>query len=144
MYKNILVAVDLKDKSEELVLKAAKFANTNDADLIIVHVFEAAYLDGGFEAYLYSGIDAANHSVSQGRMNELYDYAKSLGVKNVNTKVVTSTSVSGCINYELEESYDIDLIVIGHSQKEGVAKVISGNIPAAVVRNSKCDVFVVK
>ncbi len=143
MYKNILVAVDLKEHSEKIVKKAAEFAFANNADLIIVHVFEAVYLEGGFDAYLYNGFNRETHGANQVILNDLKDIAMAMGCKNVLTKVVTSTSVSGCINYELEEEYDIDLIVIGHNKKQGISKVVAGNIPSTVVRNSKCDVFVV-
>ncbi len=143
MYKNILVSVDLKDRSKDIVTRAVDFAKANNAHLMIVYIFEAAYLEGGFEAYLYSGVDQATHGVNQEKLKELVDHAKSLGCENVVSKIITSTSVSGCINYELEENYDIDLIVMGHSARQGLSRAIGGHIPSTVVRNSKCDVFVV-
>ncbi len=143
MYKNILVAVNLKEDSEKIVKKAAKFAKDNSADLIITYIFEATYIEGGFEAYLYSGLNSETHGVNQVRLNELKELATDMGVKKVITNSITSTSISGCINYELTDMYNIDLIVIGHTKKEGIAKAIAGHIPSSVVKNAKCDVFVV-
>lgn len=62
--------------------------------------------------------------------------------ERIETKVVTARSVSeGIINSAKEEG---DLVIIGASQESSVDKLLFGDIPAAVVRQSRKPVVIVR
>lgn len=144
MYKTILVPVDFSDQSKTLVKKATQFALENKATLIIAHVSEVAYIDGGYETYLYTGYDTVAHNSDMAKINELKELAHSLGLEDVVTEIATSTSIVGTILYEFCENYPVDLIVIGSSKNKKIQHFLLGDIAANIVRHSKCDVFVNK
>lgn len=144
MWDTILVPVDLTQSSEKIVKKAVSFARTNRATLILCHVSEIAYVEGSYENFLYTGVDHKNHSIDQLRMEELKKYVIDLGHNDVQTMLLSSTSVSGCIIYEVCADYKIDLIVVGGSLQSKLKSFVLGTTASHITKNATCDVFVVK
>ncbi|MCP5097529.1 MAG: DUF389 domain-containing protein, partial [Chloroflexi bacterium] len=63
-------------------------------------------------------------------------------VKRIQTKIITTSSVTdGIVN---EAKHEYDLVILGASQESSLDKVLFGDVPAAVVRQCKKPVMIVR
>lgn len=79
-------------------------------------------------------------ALGKSRLRQLLRF---VGAENqIESKVITAVSVTDGITSEASQGYD--LVIIGASQESSVDRLLFGDIPAAVVRQSKCAVAIVR
>lgn len=78
-------------------------------------------------------------AVGKNRLRQLLEYID--GVDRIETKVISADSVTEGI---IEAAHDADLVIIGASQESSLDKLLFGNIPDAVVRQSKRPVMIAR
>lgn len=119
-YKNILVAVDLSDKSDLLVKRAVSLARPFSSKIALIHV------DAYYNTY-YSGIIEANIGYSRESISEEEERMLKLLADNAGYPVSQILSNRGDISSALSEAidkYDIDLVICGH-HKDFWSKLVS-------------------
>ncbi|MFQ5435697.1 MAG: TIGR00341 family protein, partial [Anaerolineae bacterium] len=86
------------------------------------------------------GMETHESALGQARMRHMLNF---VGAENrIQTKLVHGrTVIEGIVR---EASRDYDLVVIGASRESSLDKVLFGDIPAAVVRQSKTPIMIVR
>ncbi|HBC90377.1 MAG TPA: universal stress protein [Lactococcus sp.] len=137
-YKNVLVAVDGSEQSNQAIQEAVEISKKNQASLLVVHVKDVAQLYGS--AYIMPTVleEAEKQSA------EILDEAG----KIIGDKVEYKTfQVSGSPKKEIvdfAEANDVDLIVLGSTGKGAIDRVLVGSTASYVVNHAPCNVMVVK
>jgi len=91
--------------------------------------------------YVAAGIsNPAGERLGQDRLQQVLEYVDA--GNRIQSKIVFSDSIADAIVTEVNDGYD--LVMIGASRESSLDKVLFGDIPAAVVRTSKCPVAVVR
>lgn len=136
----ILVAYDGSDPAQKAVKRAVKAAD--DEEIILLGVIETA--DGMIEA----GLD-----IVQDRLKEMQDEQTSELSEEIKTLLETGDvefrieTVVGKPSREIisfAEENDVSEIVIGSHGREGISRVLLGNVAENVVRRSPFTVIVVR
>ena len=140
-YKNILIAVDGSTESEWAYNKAVAVAKRNDAKLTIVNVVDSRSY-ASVEAYDTQIVNKAT-SFAESLLSGYKEFAENNGVHNVATKLEFG-SPKTVIPKKLAVDFDVDLIMCGTSGLNAVERFIVGSVSESIVRNSPCDVLVVR
>ena len=140
-YKNILIAVDGSTESEWAFNKAVAVAKRNDAKLTIVNVVDSRSY-ASVEAYDTQIVNKAT-SFAESLLSGYKEFAKKNGVNNVATKLEFG-SPKTVIPKKLAVEFDVDLIMCGTSGLNAVERFIVGSVSESIVRNSPCDVLVIR
>ncbi|MGK9043472.1 universal stress protein [Mammaliicoccus vitulinus] len=140
-YKNILIAVDGSTESEWAFNKAVAVAKRNDAKLTIVNVVDSRSY-ASVEAYDTQIVNKAT-SFAESLLSGYKEFAETNGVNNVATKLEFG-SPKTVIPKKLAIEFDVDLIMCGTSGLNAVERFIVGSVSESIVRNSPCDVLVIR
>ncbi|MEX6014640.1 universal stress protein [Mammaliicoccus sciuri] len=140
-YKNILIAVDGSTESEWAYNKAVAVAKRNDAKLTIVNVVDSRSY-ASVEAYDTQIVNKAT-SFAESLLSGYKEFAENNGVHNVATKLEFG-SPKTVIPKKLAVDFDVDLIMCGTSGLNAVERFIVVSVSESIVRNSPCDVLVVR
>ncbi|QER67209.1 universal stress protein [Paucilactobacillus nenjiangensis] len=145
-YSNVLVGIDGSKQSEMALNKAISIAAQNGAILSLLSVINGERFPNT-STVGYGFIDRSVYDSSVSEMEKkLAEYKKTAlaaGVKDV----VTDVKI-GNAKVELGNDYpqdnDVDLIVVGATGLNFIGRMIVGSTAAYVIRESPCDVIVVK
>lgn len=146
-YKNVLVAVDLTEESDQVVNRARHIAETDGAQLSLIHVIKPIeHVYGGFGAVGLAGdfssqmatLEQQAVSHAQEQMDRI---GKHLGVK-AERQFVPVGSASREIHRVAKEE-NIDLIVIGSHGRHGFGLLL-GSTANGVLHGASCDVLAVR
>ncbi len=140
-YKNILIAVDGSTESEWAYNKAVAVAKRNNAKLTIVNVVDSRSY-ASVEAYDTQIVNKAT-SFAESLLSGYKEFAENNSVHNVATKLEFG-SPKTVIPKKLAVEFDVDLIMCGTSGLNAVERFIVGSVSESIVRNSPCDVLVVR
>lgn len=140
-YKNILIAVDGSTESEWAFNKAVAVAKRNDAKLTIVNVVDSRSY-ASVEAYDTQIVNKAT-SFAESLLSGYKEFAEKNGVNNVATKLEFG-SPKTVIPKKLAVEFDVDLIMCGTSGLNAVERFIVGSVSESILRNSPCDVLVIR
>ncbi|MEN2769147.1 universal stress protein [Ornithinibacillus xuwenensis] len=140
-YKNIVVAIDGSEASENAFAKAIDIVKRNNAHLILAHVVDSRSFATA-EAYDRTLADRAD------------DYAKDLVDSYVeNAKEIGITNISRCIEYgspkikiarDIAQMFEADLIICGATGMNAVERFLIGSVSESITRHAACDVLVVR
>lgn len=142
-YKKIVVPLDGSGWAKRAVPHAVDIARSNNAELILLHVFKppaAEYADQLALSGQESQIDQFREQMKQyliGIRTELRD-------ENVNVRVqwMEGAGVANLIcDYVNEE--DIDLVVMSTHGRSGIAQLLFGSITDKVIHGVKVPVLLV-
>ena len=140
-YKQILVAVDGSDESQLAFKKSVGIAERNDAVLNIIYVVDAR---------TYTAVRFQHPEVQQDAFRfgeELVEsykqYALTAGIEKVNG-LVGSGSPKRIIAPHSAKEVRADLIICGASGLNAFDRFMLGSVSQHIVRNSPCDVLVVR
>ena len=140
-YKNILIAVDGSHEAEWAFNKAVGVAKRNDAQLTIVNVIDSRTYSS-YEVYDAQFTEKSKH-FSEELLKGYKEVATNAGVKNVDTRLEFG-SPKAIIPKKLANELGVDLIMCGTSGLNAVERFIVGSVSESIVRNSPCDVLVVR
>ena len=140
-YKHILLAADFTDHGDSVAKKAKALANSNHAQLSIVHVVDnlpitdAAYgpiipFDGDLTEEL---MDAAK--------KRLQKTSENLGIAENNQWLDLGSPKLEIVR--VAEENDVDLIVVGSHGRHGFALLL-GSTANGVLHHATCDVLAVR
>ena len=138
-YNKILLALDLSPESEQLKEKACSIAQTNQAELHLIHVIEPlSFAYGGDVPMDISNIQEQLNSHAQTRLDR---YAESLSCPVAARRVVTGHTETEI--HRLAEQEEIDLIIVGSHGRHGLALLL-GSTANSVLHGATCDVLAVR
>jgi len=137
--KEILVATDFSQGSDEALAAAIELAKPAGANLQLVHVLEngadqfplglASYED---RAALFASLDR--------ELGRRYDWAVREGVA-CQTRIIEEDAVAGILLAARE--IGADLIVVGTHGRRGLAHALMGSVAERIVQRAGCPVLTV-
>lgn len=140
-YEKIMVAVDGSDEAELAFKKAVSVTKRNDGELLLVHVIDTRAFQTvtSFDGTL---AEQATEMAKQ-TLNDYVDYAKKNGVEKV-SYVLEYGSPKPIIAKDIPTEHNIDLIMLGATGLNAVERLFIGSVSEYVIRNSPCDVLIVR
>ncbi|MCP4418712.1 MAG: DUF389 domain-containing protein, partial [Chloroflexi bacterium] len=130
-------AVSGQTELEHIIIPTSGGPNTAYALTFLLPLTNKVKVTAVYIAPLHLTNEQALGSI---RLRQLMKFVD--GEEHIQTKVVTAPSVSEGITNLARD--DCDLVIIGASQESSIDKILFGNIPAAVVRQSKKPVVIVR
>ncbi len=139
-YKNILVAVELENESEDklIIKKARELAEFYGSTLYMVHVVE--HFSSFSAATAGVAIVELEETINEEHKNKLNVLAKSSGVLDDNTYLCIG-SISGSI-HDVATTTHSGLIVVGSHRRHGLSLLL-GSHTDSIIHHSEADVFTV-
>lgn len=141
-YDKVFVALDGTEQQDFVLARAIKVAENNNAHLVVGHVIDSTALEaaGSYPADLVQGLQDAFTSSIAAQVDE----AK-------NNPAIPSVEVmirAGRIRETLkEEMLDVvkpDLVLCGARGLSSIKYALLGSISTFLLRNTDCDILVVK
>jgi len=143
--KKIILATDFSDTSKEAGYHALLLAQTYNAELKALHVFDISvrnipaqyYLTAGFEALF---IDSIEETRKRGK-DTLKELAKTFGIK---IKTIFTEGKPGHEIVRVAEELNADLIVLGTHGYTGWNRFTIGSVAEFVVKHAPCAVLTIR
>jgi len=143
--KNVLVATDFGEASDNALAYGRELAARFGATLHVLHVAENIYITAfGAETYasfapdLQRDIEANAHR----RLAEAVVDSDGLGPATVPVVMTSGMPAYAIIDYARD--HDIDLIIMGTHGREALQHLLMGSVAERVVRLSPCPVLTVR
>ena len=129
----ILSALDNSDYAFKALRKAVDMAKNENAELTI------------FSVYL-EGLSLEFREVLSQQAEDIVAQGKSIAEKaDVSAKTVVESGYSPADNIvRYAEHNNIDLIVLGHKSRNGLARLLVGSVAVKVVTYAPCSVLVMR
>lgn len=143
MYGTIIVGVDGSRYAEDALDVSIDLAKCYDSKLVIATV----YANDRFVTYGFDTPTPPPPEVQRKLDTLLKGYeemAKRKGVREVETKVISTFWKPGAGLVKEAEASGCSLIVVGTRGLSGLQRVLLGSVAEFVVYNSHCDVHVVR
>lgn len=143
MIKKIVAAIDLMAGSEEVLEMAGDLALKFDADLSVVHVYEATDVMATFSPYLYPGDGTYEKYLEDEKrqLREKVDHLRETKAVRVNGCMKADRAIPGILGFV--ESEGADLLVVGTHRPGRLERALLGSVSDAIVRQSKVPVLVI-
>lgn len=140
-YKQILVAIDGSDEARLAFKKSIGIAERNDAVLNIIYVVDSR----SYTAVRFQHPEVQQDAFRFGEeLIESYkQYALTAGIEKVNGIVVSGSPKRVIAPYSANE-VRADLIICGASGLNAFDRFMLGSVSQHIVRNSPCDVLIVR
>lgn len=140
-YQHLLLAVDGSREAEWAFKKSIEIARRNNAKLNIVHVVESRPFTG-VEVYDPS---LEEHAFKLGKelLAKYKKEAEQTDIPNVNV-ILAVGSPKYLITGEIAKQVNADLIICGATGLNAIQRFIIGSVSEHIVRESRCDVLVVR
>ncbi|WP_409253278.1 universal stress protein [Bacillus sp. SCS-153A] len=169
MFKNILLAYDNSDGSRKAVEKAVELlAHNKEANLTVVHVTDGSEYkeEQGSEQFTrsldvvntgLSSLEAQNlphsydnkledrHPIKKNKNGDQFKTVRedleSRGV-HANYELLTGSEADSICTYANE--HEVDIIVVGNSNKKGIKKWFLGSVSEKITHNCSSSILIVK
>ncbi len=138
MFKKILFAHNATPASERALLYLEHIARMEDAEVIVVHVYEP--LDRYVTMQSYDALVEQLEAVASEVVNDAVKQLQEAGIKTVGL-VRSGKPARGIL--ETAEEEDVSLIVLGTRGPSSMADILLGDVSTEVLRYARCPVFVV-
>ncbi len=139
-YKQILLAVELEPKSDNLIIKKGKdLAEQFGSKLILVHAVEQ-FSNYGAAYGVTAGVDV-EEVLEEEAAKAMQKVGDSLGIAK--GQQVVKIGPAKQVILEEAECQDADLIVVGSHGRHGM-RLLLGSTANAVLHSAKCDVLAVR
>lgn len=138
-YSHLLAAIELNEGGERVLTHARDLAKFFGAQLSVIHAVEYLPLDAG-ESMIAAPVNLTEQMQQQAR-EQLHELCQRLGLPQDSAIVSPGGVVAEILRLSAE--LKIDLIVIGHQQRRGLAALFS-HTDESVVHRAPCDVMVLK
>lgn len=138
-YQNILVAIDLSEDSAPVVQRGRSLADSNKAELHLIHVIEPlSFAYGGDIPMDFSGIQEEIH---QQATQQLQRFAESNNIDAQHRHIVLGKPEVEI--HAKSEELGTDLIVVGSHGRHGLA-LLMGSTANGVLHGASCDVLAIR
>lgn len=147
MSEKILLATDNSKQAEKAGEQAISMVDLNGADIIVLYVIDASYLDAlpqqDLRKQLYEQLEEEGKEAVE-KFKKKIEEAQCAGeCKNVSLRTMIREGKPADIILKIAEEEGVDQIVIGKSGKHGIEQFLLGSTADRVVRKSKVPVNVV-
>ena len=147
MVQKILLATDNSEQAEKAGEEALAMANLSGADIIVLYVIDAYYLDALPQPDLREQLDKQLRQEGKEAVEKFekrIEEEQCAGqCKNVNLITMIKEGKPADVILKTAEEEGVDQIIIGKSGKHGIEKFILGSTADRVVRGSKIPVNVI-
>lgn len=140
-YKNIVVAIDGSEAAAKAFERALKYAKQHNARLILAHVVDSRTFATA-EAYDRTLAERADEYATE-ILDRYMNEAKAEGIADV-VRHVEYGSPKIKIAKDVAQKFDADLIICGATGLNAVERFLIGSVSENIVRQSTCDVLVVR
>lgn len=142
MFQRILVATDSSDTGEHIFEKALSIAQKNQASLLLLHVLadtEVGYVDiKRLDDHLDQWISRKQQGLQL--LRSRWQAATTVGVQTECLQTPGTPAVRIC---EVAQSWQADLIVVGHRGLAGLKELVQGSVSNDVMHRAPCSVLTV-
>ena len=152
-YTKVFVSLDGTEQQDFVLARAIKVAANNGAKLIIGHVIDSTALEsaGSYPVDLVNGLEEAfKNSIAkqleEAKANPDIDHV--LGLGDSYTRTPRAEVIDKILNEDLkDEMLDVvkpDLVLCGARGLSSIKYALLGSISTFLLRNTDCDILVVK
>lgn len=141
-YGKVFVSLDGSEQQDKVLRRAIQVASENDAELYIGHVVDSTALEtaGVYPADL---IPALTNSFKTS-IEELLETAKAQPrIKNVEV-IVKTGRVRETLKEQMLDVIKPDIVICGARGLSSIKYALLGSISTFLLRNTECDILVVK
>jgi nucleotide-binding universal stress UspA family protein len=142
-FGRILCPVDFSEPSRLALQTAAQLATENDAELVVVHAWEAPLHPEYSELILSNEILAPTRKAEEDVLVALKREVEGLGARRVQAKLLYGVPWHA-IAKQTREDPAIDLVVMGTHGRTGIKHVLLGSVAERVARHASCPVLLVR
>lgn len=141
-YKTIFVALDGTEQQDFVLARAVEIAARNRAGLVVGHVIDSTALEaaGAYPSDLLDGIERAFMESIAVAVDEAKSTA---GIADVRV-MVRAGRIRETLKDEMLDVVDPDLVICGARGLSGIKYALLGSISSFLLRNTECDILVVK
>lgn len=139
-YQKILLALDLREQSENVGRRACALADATGAKLTLLHVVEFIPVDPAGEALLPPPVNLEEELVASAKQR-LETLAGKLGISDAPRRIEIGTIKSEIVR--VANDIDADLIVLGGYERHGLALLL-GSTESSILNAAPCDVLAVR
>lgn len=156
MFKKILVALDLSQMQEPVFWKALSLAQTNHAQLRVIHVLSQGEEEcpvqpdfamlGYFQPMNDSAVEAYHrclHNVERKGLELLKTCAHTAASLGIPTQFDQPKGETGPVICRQAREWTADLIVLGRRGRSGLSELFLGSISSYVLHHAPCSVLTV-
>ena len=141
-YKKVFVSLDGTEQQDKVLERAIVVAANNQAELYIGHVIDSTVLEtaGAYPADLIPGMDKAFRD----SISELVATAEAEPrIPKVDVRVKTGR-IRETLKEEMLDVIKPDLVLCGARGLSSIKYALLGSISTFLLRNTECDILVVK
>ena len=140
--KNILVGIDLNEKTKELIEKAQELAKKENAKLWLLHVNSPLPEYVGIDYIPPSSSSNVVETMKETRRKRLTQYVNELKAQGLEVEGIFLEGPATSQILNESEKLNVDLIICGHHEHSILYNMLFGSVSASVVRNSHIPVLV--
>lgn len=138
-YKKVLVAIDLTEEAPQVLNKAKAIADSQAAELLLVHVVEPV-------GYAYGGdipmdLTELQDQLDKAAREQLGKYGEEYGVPSDNQVVAIGRPESEI--HRLVKEKQADLVIVGSHGRKGF-QLLLGSTANGVLHGTECDVLAIR
>lgn len=141
-YKTIFVALDGTEQQDFVFTRAIEIAARNQAKLVVGHVIDSTALEaaGAYPSDLLDGIEQAFMESIAVKVDEAKGTS---GIADVHV-MVRAGRIRETLKDEMLDVVNPDLVICGARGLSGIKYALLGSISSFLLRNTECDILVVK
>ncbi|MBE6469771.1 MAG: universal stress protein [Coriobacteriaceae bacterium] len=142
VYQTIFVALDGTEQQDFVFSRAIEIAARNHAKLVVGHVIDSTALEaaGAYPADLLDGIEQAFMESIAVKAEEARGNADIAEVRIM----VRAGRIRETLKDEMLNVVNPDLVICGARGLSGIKYALLGSISSFLLRNTECDILVVK
>ena len=141
-YSKIFVALDGTEQQDAVLARAIKVAANNQAELYVGHVIDSTALEsaGSYPADLVRGLeDAFRSSIA----DQIEEAEGNPDIAKVEVRVQAGR-IRETLKEDMIDKIQPDLVLCGARGLSSVKYALLGSISTFLLRNTECDILVVK
>ena len=157
MFNKVLAAIDLSETSPQLVAEAIQLAIRNQAKLMLLHVIsteEELYLPyslyplmDGYSAFSETALGQHEARVNTHKKNcqkQLDAFQSQAISQGVDAETAIETGEAGHAICSALETWQGDLILLGHRGLTGIKEIVLGSVSNFVMHHASCSVLILR
>lgn len=140
--KNILVAIDFEEETQELINKALEFAQKLGSKIWLLHIAAMSPDFVGYEAgpqYIRDN----RADVLRKEHQLIQKFAEQLKSKNVEAEGLLVQGATTATILKESAKLNIDLVIIGHHKHSTLYKIFVDDVDSEIISNSKVPVLII-